>query len=696
LKKYEISELRNVAIVGHQSSGKTSLCEAVLFNAGVINRIGKIEEGNTLMDSDSEEIKRKISVYSNVAAIEHNKKKINLLDTPGYEDFIGQTMAALKVVEGGIIVISAEHGVEAGTEKTWGYLAKDELPRIVCVNKMDKEHADFDKCVKDAQDTLGKSVMPIMLPVGRGSEFRGVINILKKKAYIYSEDSKGTFKEEDIPDQMVDKAAEWRQKLQDFAAESDDSLLEKFLESGELTDEELVRGLGAGCRQGTLVPMVVTSATANVGVKQLVDMIVEMLPSPEWRSEIEVKSVSSNETKTIKIDKDSPVISFVFKSLSEKDIGDMSYIKVFSGEVTNSQDLYNSNEESSERIGQLFFMQGKKKIDTDSIPAGDIGAAVKLKTTKVNSTLCKKKDSFLVSGIDCPSPSIRTGIVPKVKGEMDKIGMGLHKLSDEDISFSIESNQQLRQTILSGQGEQHFDVIISRLKERYNVEVEMVPPKVEYLETISAAASAQGKHKKQSGGRGQYGDVHLRIEPLSRGEGFKFVNEVVGGNVPTKHIPAVEKGIIEAMEGGVLAGHKIVDLKATLFDGSYHSVDSSDAAFKAAGSKGFKIAMKEAKPVLLEPIMEVEVFVPDEHMGDVMGDLSMRRGKIMGTEQDRGQQRITAQVPLADLYRYSTSLRSMTQGRASHSRKFSHYETVPHEQAQKLIAQFKTENEESD
>ncbi len=696
MKKYEISELRNVAIVGHQSSGKTSLCEAVLFNAGVINRIGKIEEGNTLMDSDSEEIKRKISVYSNVAAIEHNKKKINLLDTPGYEDFIGQTMAALKVIEGGIIVVSAEHGVESGTEKTWGYLAKDEIPRIVCVNKMDKEHADFDKCVKDAQDTLGKTVMPIMLPVGQGSEFRGVINILKKKAYIYSKDSKGTFKEEDIPDQMVDKAAEWRQKLQDFAAESDDSLLEKFLESGELTDEELSRGLGAGCRQGTLVPMVVTSATTNVGVKQLVDMIVEMLPSPEWRHEIEVKSVSSDEIKTIKIDKGSPVISFVFKSLSEKDIGDMSYLRVFSGEVTGSQDLYNSNEESSERIGQLFFMQGKKKIDTDSIPTGDIGAAVKLKTAKVNCTLCKKRDSFLVSSINCPSPSIRTGIIPKVKGEMDKVGMGLHKLADEDISFSIESNQQLRQTILSGQGEQHFDVIISRLKERYNVEVEMVPPKVEYLETISAAASAQGKHKKQSGGRGQYGDVHLRIEPLSRGEGFKFVNEVVGGNVPTKHIPAVEKGIIEAMEGGVLAGHKIVDLKATLFDGSYHSVDSSDAAFKAAGSKGFKIAMKEAKPVLLEPIMEIEVFVPDEHMGDVMGDLSMRRGKIMGTEQEKGQQRITAQVPLADLYRYSTSLRSMTQGRANHSRKFSHYETVPHEQAQKLIAQFKKENEESD
>ncbi|MCD6379203.1 elongation factor G, partial [bacterium] len=575
MKKYEISELRNVAFVGHQSSGKTSLCEAILFNAGIINRIGKIEEGNTLMDSDPEEIKRKISVSSNISVMEYNKKKINLLDTPGYEDFIGQTMGVMKVVEGGIIVVSAEHGVESGTEKIWNYLAKNKLPRIICVNKMDKEHADFDKCVKDAQDLLGKMVMPLMLPVGQGNEFEGVINILKKKAYIYSGDTKGNFKEEEIPDQMVDKTAEWRQKLQDFAAETDDSLLERFLESGELTDEELVSGLGEACRQGTLVPLVVTSATANIGVNQLVEMFVEMLPSPEWRSEMEVESVLSGEMKTIKIDKGSPVVAFVFKALSEKDLGDLSYLKVFSGEVVGSQDLYNANEESSERIGQLFFVQGKKKIDTNSIPTGDIGAAVKLKKAKVNSTICEKKNPVLVPKIDCPSPSIRTGIVPKVKGEMDKVGMGLNKLADEDISFSVESNQQLRQTVLSGQGEQHFDVILSRLKERYNVDVEMVPPKVEYLETISASASARGKHKKQSGGRGQYGDVYLRLEPLSRGAGFEFVNEVVGGNVPTKHIPAVEKGIVESMEKGVLAGFKIVDLKVTLYDGSYHSVDSS-------------------------------------------------------------------------------------------------------------------------
>jgi len=696
LKKYEISELRNVAFVGHQSSGKTSLCEAILFDAGIISRMGKVEEGNTQMDSDSEEIKRKISVSSSIAMIEYNKKKITLLDTPGYEDFIGQTMGVLKVVEGGVIVVSSDHGVESGTEKIWNYLAKDKFPRIVCVNKMDKEHADFDKCVNDVQAVLGKMVMPLILPMGQGSEFTGVVNILKKKAYIYSGDTKGNFKEEDIPEHMVEKVAEWRQKLQDFAAETDDSLLEKFLESGELTDEELVNGLSKGCRQGTFVPLVAVSATANIGVRQLVDMFIEMLPSPEWRSEMEVKSLSSGEMKTISISKDSPVVSFVFKALSERDIGDLSYMKVFSGEVVGSQDLYNANDESSERIGQLFFIQGKKKIETDSITTGDIGVAVKLKRAKVNSTICEKSDSVIVPEIYCPSPSIRTGIVAKEKGEMDKIGMGLNKLAEEDISFTVESNQQLRQTVLSGQGEQHFDVILSRLKERYNVDVEMVPPKVEYLETISASSSARGKHKKQSGGRGQYGDVFLRMEPLPRGTGFEFANEVVGGNVPTKHIPAVEKGVIEAMVKGVLAGYKIVDLKVTLYDGSYHSVDSSDAAFKAAGSKGFKIAMKEAKPILLEPIMEIQVLVTDEHMGDVMGDLSMRRGKILGTEQEGGQQKITAQVPLADLYRYSTSLRSMTQGRASHSRKFSHYETVPHEQTQKIIAQSDIENEESD
>ncbi len=695
MKKYDTENLRNVVFVGHQASGKTSLCEAILFNGGVTNRMGTIEAGNTVMDNDPEEIERKISVSSSIAALEYGENKINLLDTPGYADFVGQMLACVKVAEGGVIVVSADSGVEAGAEKAWNYLDDSGLPRIVCVNKMEKEHADFDKCVADAQRILGNSVMPLMLPVGHGDDFKGAVNILKKKAYIYN-DSSGKFDDEEVPEDLAGKVDEWRQKLQDFAAETEDALLEKFLETGELSDEELVRGLSAGCRQGTLVPLAVTSALKNVGVQQLVDLMAEMLPSPAYRSEMEVISLATGEREKVKTAKDSPTVAFVFKTFSEKNVGDLSYTKVFAGEISSGDDLYNSSAETGERIGQLFLMQGKKKIDTDLITTGDIGAAVKLKSATVNHTLCSKDHKVAVPGIDYPTPSIRTGIVPNEKGDMDKVGMGLNKLAEEDPSFSIEISQQLRQTILSGQGELHFDVILSRLKDRYSVDVDMVPPKVEYLETISSSASVQGKHKKQSGGRGQYGDVWLRIEPQPRGDGFEFVDEIVGGVVPSKHIPAVEKGIVEAMEGGVIAGYKMVDIKASLYDGSYHSVDSSDAAFKAAGSKGFKAAVKEAKPVLLEPIMEVEVFVPDEYMGDVMGDLSMRRGKIQGTEQERGMQKITAQVPLAELYRYSTSLRSMTQGRAGHSRKFSHYETVPHEQAQKIIAEAQAEDEDSD
>lgn len=695
MKKYDTEDLRNTVFAGHQASGKTTLCEAILYDTGVINRAGNIEDGNTVMDSDPEEIERKISVSASIAAAEYGGKKINLLDTPGYADFIGEMLSCAKVAESAVIVVSADSGVEAGAEKAWHYLSENGIPRIICVNKMDKEHADFDKCVAESQRILGKSVMPLMLPIGQGDGFTGVVNILKKKAYIYK-DAKGGFSEEEIPAELAGKAEEWRQKLQDFAAETEDSLLEKFLESGELSDDELVRGLSAGCNQGSLVPMAVVSAVKNIGVKQLLDMIVEMLPSPSQRGSLDVKSVSSGEVEKIEISKDSPTTAFIFKTHSEKNVGDLSFMKVFSGEVTSGLDLYNSSAESGERIGQLFFMHGKKKEETDSIVAGDIGAAVKLKSAKVNDTLCEKGHKVLVPEIEYPVPSIRTGIVPMEKGDMDKVGMGLNKLAEEDPSFSVNLSQQLRQTIISGQGELHFDVILSRLKERYSVDVGMVPPKVEYLETITATASAQGKHKKQSGGRGQYGDVWIRIEPLPRGRGFEFADEIVGGVVPSKHIPAVEKGIVEAMEGGVVAGYKMVDVKAALYDGSYHTVDSSDAAFKAAGSKGFKAAVKEARPVILEPIMNVEVFVPDEYMGDVMGDLSMRRGKIQGTQQERGMQKISAQVPLAELYRYSTSLRSMTQGRASHTREFSHYETVPHEQAQKLIAEANKESEDND
>ncbi len=689
MKKFSIDMIRNITFVGHQSSGKTILGEAMLFDTGVTSRIGTIEDGNTLFDSAPDEVERQISINAGFAWCEHGKAKINILDTPGYEDFIGEVISSIAVTEGGVVVIAADSGVEVGTEKTWKLLEEKGHPKIVCVNKLDKEHADFDKCVSDAQSYLGAKVVPLTLPIGQGDSFKGVVNVLKNKAYITSG---GKVAEEAVPADMEDTVGEMRQKLMDFAAESDDSLLEKFFESGELSDEELIKGLSAGCLSGTFVPLVAVSATRNIGVRQLLDLIVSMLPSPEWRTVID--AVKGDETEKIKIGPGEPTAAFVFKALSEKHLGDLSFIRTFSGDMKVGEDLYNSSLEESERIGQLYFVQGKERVDTDSIPAGDIGAAVKLKTAKVGNTLCPKSKQIVIAPMDFPQPSLHTAIEARAKGEMDKVSAGLTRLSDEDLTFTVENNAELRQTILSGQGELHLEVILGRLKRKFGVEVDMIAPKIPYRETIATKSEAQGKHKKQSGGRGQYGDVWLRLEPLHRGGGFEFVDAIVGGVIPGKFIPAVEKGVRDSMKNGVVAGYKFQDVKVTLYDGSFHTVDSSDAAFKMAGSKGFKAAVAQAKPVILEPVYDVEVLVPEEYMGDIMGDLSGRRGKIQGTEQEGSQQKIKAQVPLADLHRYATSLRSMTQGKASHTRTFSHYEVVPHDIAKRLIAEAEAEKEE--
>jgi len=691
LKKYTIDRIRNIALVGHQACGKTTLAEAMLYNAGVVTRIGRVEDGNTMLDSTPDEIERKISISAGIACVEIDKTKLNILDTPGYEDFIGEVLCCLPVVEGAIVLMSADSGVEIGTENNWRHLDRYDLPRIVCVNKMDKEHADFGKCLEDARKYLGKEVMPLYLPIGGGDSFKGVVDVLMKKAYVYK-GADGSFAEEEIPADLAGEADTWRRKLMDFAAEADDTLLERFLEGGELTDEELVKGLSAGCMSGTFVPLVPVSATGNIGVKQLLDLVVDMLPSPLWRKEIEI--VSGKETKREKLDPAGPAVGFVFKSMSEKHTGDLSFIRAYSGSIDVGGELYNANAETNERIGQLFFVQGKNRVDTDSIGAGDIGAAVKLKTAKTSQTLCEKAKAVVLKPVEFPPPSLHTAIVVKDKNDVDKMGTGLNRLHEEDPTFKVEVDPDLRQTILSGQGELHLEVILGKLKRKQGVEVEMVVPKIPFRETITKSAEAQGRYKKQSGGRGQYGDVWLRLEPLPREGGFEFVDAIVGGAVPSKYIPAVEKGVVAAMKNGILAGYPVQDVKVTIFDGSFHTVDSSDNAFKVAGSLGFKNAAQQARPVILEPIMEVEVLVPDDYMGDIMGDLSMRRGKIQGTEQEGSLQKIKAQVPLSELYRYSTMLRSMTQGRATHRRKFSHYEEVPHEVAQKLIAEAETAKEE--
>jgi elongation factor G len=684
LKKYGMDKLRNVILVGHQASGKTTLAEAILFNAGVNSRAGRVEDGNTTMDSSPEEISKVISIDAGVAFCEIAKTKVNIIDTPGYEDFVGQVHSCLPVVEGAVVVMSAESGVEAGTVKTWGYLDRRRLPRVVCVNKMDKEHADFDKCLEEAQSQLGAKVAPFQIPIGQGESFKGVVDVLKGKAYVYSGD--GKFAETDVPADLKGKADESLQRLVDFAAEADDSLLEKFLGGGKLSDDELRKGLAAGCVAGTLVPLFVASAARNIGVNQLMESIVAMLPSPAWRSEIDAKDTDSGAAVKVKTGPGAPASVFVFKFVSEKNVGDLSYFRVFGGEVAVGKDLHNANIDAAERMGQLFFIEGRNRVDSESVEAGDIGAAVKLKATRLGHTLCDRAHPIVFPDVAYPEPTLTTAIASKIKGEEDKVATGLAKLKEEDPTFKLDLDPELRQMLLSGQGELHLDVILARLKRKSSVEVEMTVPKIPYRETITAKAEAQGKYKKQSGGRGQYGDCWLRLEPLPRSGGFEFVDEVVGGTVPGKYIPAVEKGVREAMKEGVLAGYTVMDVRVAIYYGSYHAVDSSDNAFKVAGSLGFKAAVLKAKPVILEPIMNVEVYVPGDFMGDVMGDLSSRRGKIQGMEQEGAGQKIKAQVPLAELHRYSTSLRSMTQGRGVHHQEFSHYEEVPHEVAQKLIA----------
>ena len=684
MKKYGIDKLRNVILVGHQASGKTTLAEAILFNAGVTNRMGRVEDGNTTMDASPEEISKVISIDAGIAFCEIAKSKVNIFDTPGYEDFVGQLLSCLPVVEGGVVVMSAESGVEVGTVKTWKYLDRFNLPRIVVLNKIDKEHANFDTCLAEAQSQLGSKVMPLQLPIGQGDSFKGVVDILKKKAYVYS--GEGAFTETEVPADMKGAVDEWLQKLVDFAAETDDSLLEKFLGGTGLSDEELRKGIADGCIAGTLAPLFITSSTKNMGVHQLMESIVTMLPSPKWRAEIEVKASGSGAVTKMKTGPEAPAAAFFFKYLSEKNVGDFSYFRVFGGEVSVGRDLFNSNLDTSERIGQLFFLQGRNRVDTESVEAGDIGAAVKLKATRMNHTLCDRSGAVMIPEVAYPEPTLSTAIVAKVKGEEDKVATGLGKLREEDPTFKLELDPELRQMLLSGQGELHLDVLLARLKRKYTVEVEMAQPRIPYRETITTAAEAQGKYKRQSGGRGQYGDCWLKLEPLPRGTGFEFADEIVGGVVPGKYVPAVEKGVKDAMKEGVVAGYTVMDVKVSIYDGSYHPVDSSDNAFKVAGSLGFKAAVLKAKPVILEPIMNVEVLVPSEFMGDVMGDLSSRRGKIQGMEQEENTQKIKAQVPLAELHRYSTSLRSMTQGRGVHRQEFSHYEEVPHEVAQKLIA----------
>ncbi|MGB2696895.1 MAG: elongation factor G [Candidatus Zixiibacteriota bacterium] len=692
MKEYNIDQTRNIGLVSHGGAGKTSLSDAFLFSAGATNRLGKVEDGNTVSDYTEDEIERKISIGASLLHLEWKNHKVNLVDLPGYADFIGEVYGGLRVTEGALVLISALSGVEVGTEQVWEICQKYGVSRMIFINKLEKEHASFYDSLNQAKERFGISVTPLQIPIGEGLQFKGVVDLLRMKAFYFEKD--GKVKEDKIPDDLKAKAEEYREKLVETVAETDDELLEKFFDKGKLTDEELKKGLRNGVVKLKIFPVLCGSALENQGINLLLDYLVDLMPAPSDSADIKGQDPASKSEKTIKVNPDSPSCAFIFKTVSEPHVGELSFFKIVSGKIKSGNDVYNPATRATERIGQMYYMNGRERKEIGIVSAGDLGAFVKLKNTHTGETLCDPKNQILLSPIDFPHPAINMAIRPKSKGDEEKIATGFAKLHEEDPTFIMEVDGDIRQTIIYGQGELHLEVVVDRLKSRFGVEAEIEKPKIPYRETIKKKSDAQGKYKKQSGGRGQYGDVWLKLEPLGRGEEFQFENKIVGGVVPSKYIPSVEKGVVDAMKEGFLAGYRVVDVKVTLYDGTFHEVDSSDMAFKIAGSMGFKNAASQANPILLEPIYSIEVKVPEEFMGDVMGDLSARRGKILGMDPDGNFQRIKAQVPLAELYKYSTSLRSMTQGRGIHSREFSHYEEVPRELVDKIIQEAKRVKEE--
>ena len=683
MKEYGIEHIRNVGLIGHGSSGKTSLAEAMLYTCGATSRLGKVEEGNSVSDYSGEEVKRKISISLSSLHGEWNGHKLNIIDLPGYADFVGEIAAGLKVVESALMVISAMSGIEVGTEQTWKMAAGNGCARLIFINKVDKEHAKFYATLAALEKRFGNGAVAVQIPMGEGLNLKGVIDLITQKAYAFQKEGKP--KEQEIPSELKVEVEKYRSKLMEAISEADDALIEKYLESGELSTEEINLGLKKGIAQGKVFPVACGSATENWGISNLLDHLVDYAPSPAVLPEIAGTDPNSGKEVSRKISRTEPTVAFVFKTVSEPHVGELSFFKALAGHISQGGDLLNPSRQVTERTGQIYVMNGKERKEIGKIEAGDIGAFVKLKSTHTNDTLCDKKAPFRVKPIDFSKPVIGLAIKPLHKGDEEKIAAGFNKLHEEDPTFIMEVNSETKQTIIYGQGELHLEVMVSKLHEKFGVGVELEDPKVPYRETIRGKIEVQGKYKRQSGGRGQYGDAWLRLEPLARGTGFQFVDEIVGGAVPSKYVPSVEEGVQEAMSQGVLAGYPIVDLKVTMYDGSYHTVDSSDMAFHIAGSMALKKGTLEAKPVLLEPVYEVEAIVPEEFMGAVMGDISSRRGKIMGMEADGAFQKIKAKVPLAELNKYSTSLRSLTQGRGHHSRAFSHYEEIPHEIAERII-----------
>jgi elongation factor G len=694
LKRYRTEDIRNVALIAHSGAGKTSLGEAMLFNARAIERLGRVDEGTSALDYDPDEIRRKITISTTVAQCEWKSAKINLVDTPGYADFIGEVKSGLRVVESAIVAVCATAGVEVGTENVWQFADEGSLPRMIAITKIDRENADFYKTVDAIRNTFGTKCIPIQIPIGSQDSFRGIVDLITMRAIVYDSGSDATFKEQDIPDDLKETAENYHHELIESAVENDDELIEKYLEGEELTDEEIRQGLRQGVVAGKTYPIVCVSALNNIAVQPMLDALVSYLPSPVDRDKAEGKRPGSEETVERLSKDDAPLSALVFKTTADPFVGKISLFRVFSGTISSDTQVYNSNEDTTERIGQLFFMKGKQQEPVDRVCAGDIGAVAKLGVTASGDTLCDKANPVVLPGIDFPKPTLAMAMKPKTKGDEDKIGTGLARLTEEDPTIIVRRDAETSETIVEGMGEVHLEVTADRLKRKFGAEVVLETPRIPYRETVRGTAKVEGKHKKQTGGRGQYGHVFLEISPLPSGGEFEFEDKIFGGSVPRQYIPAVEKGVRETLTEGVLTGYPLVDLKVTLFDGSYHPVDSSEMAFKIAASMALKKGVMEASPVLLEPIMSVEVTVPEYQMGDVMGDLNKRRGRIMGMEPHDGNQVIKAQAPMAEMFRYAIDLRSITAGRGSFTMEFSHYEEVPAAISQQVMEKLKQEQEQ--
>lgn len=682
MQQHTTEQMRNVVLLSHSGAGKTSLAEAMLFNSGAINRLGKVDQGSTTSDYDPDEVKRQTSIYLALLPCEWQGFKVNIIDTPGYADFVAEVKSAVRVADGAVIVVCAASGVEVGTELGWGYADEQEIPRLIFVNKMDRENADFFRVMEEIRANFGNKCVPIEIPIGAQDDFQGVVDLIRMKSY-----SGPQWQEGEIPDSLKERAGEFREKLVEAVAETDDDLIAKYLEGEELTEEEIVQGLRTGATGGQVVPVLAGSAGRNLGAARLLDAICHYLPSPLDREHLTAVNPTTKQEETIDADPTGPLAALVFKTSADPYVGKLTYFRVYSGTIYSDSTVWNSTRERQERIGQLYVLRGKNQEPVPHLIAGDIGAVAKLAETTTGDTVCGRDHPLIMPTIEFPQPTMSFAVHPMTKADLDKLGSSLTRLVEEDPSLQVHRDGDTLETVLSGVGDAQLEVAAEKMLRKFGVNVRMETPKVPYKETVAISTKAEYKHKKQTGGHGQYGHVYLEVEPKPRGEGYEFSNRIVGGVVPKNYIPSVEKGVVEGLQEGVLAGYPVVDIKVTLYDGSYHTVDSSDIAFKIAGSHAVRKGLSQAQPVLLEPVMDMKITVPEGYTGDIISDLNGKRAKVLGMNPQGGLNVIEAKAPLAEVQRYAIDLRAMTQGRGSFQMEMSNYEEVPAHVTQRIVAE---------